>query len=223
MPKKKAKRAPLNRERVFQAAISFADKHGIAELSMRKLGHLLGVEAMSLYKHVKNKDDMLDGMVDLIVAEIEPPAIGVDWKQALRRRAISAHEVLLRHRWATLLFMSRLYIGPAMLVYNDRTIGCLREAGFSWQLTDYAWNALDSHIYGFTLIELNFPIEPDEYAAVAAKYLHLIPPSQFPYLHGMTDAVSKGTHSGRLEFTFGLDLILDGLERLLEASKLRPG
>ena len=141
-------RAPLSKERVLQAAIRLADKIGIASLSMRRLGQELGVEAMSLYKHVANKDDVLDGIVDIVASEIELPSIGGDWKKSMRRRASSAHEILLRHPWATMLIVSRANVGPAMLRYVDATIGCLREAGFSYVMADHAWNAIDSQSTG---------------------------------------------------------------------------
>jgi AcrR family transcriptional regulator len=137
---------------------------GLAALSMRKLAQALGVKAMSLYNHVANKDDIIDGMVELVVAEIALPSLTVDWPTAMRQRATSAHAVLLRHPWATMALMSRVNVGPAMLRYIDATLGCLVEAGFSYPLADYAWNAIDSHIYGFTLQALNFPFEADEYA-----------------------------------------------------------
>jgi AcrR family transcriptional regulator len=180
-------RIPLTKERVLQAAVAFADEVGIESLSMRKLGEALGVEAMSLYKHVANKDDILDGIVDIVVAsEIELPAIGGDWKTAMHRRAISTHEVLMRHPWATMLIMSRANTGPAMLRYVDATIGSLREAGFSYALADHAWNAIDSYVCGFTLQKLKFPIEPPEYAAAAKTFLPQIPAWRFPYLDGLS-------------------------------------
>ena len=207
-------RTPLTRARILRAAVRLADKQGIEALSMRKLAHGLGVEAMSLYNHVGGKDDLLDGMVDLVASEIEVPVVGADWKVSMRTRATSAHEVLLRHPWATLLILSRVNIGPAMLRYVDATIGCLREAGFSYALVDHAWNALDNHIYGFTLQALNFPFEPEEYANAAAQFVSLVPADTHPHLHELTCLVMDGKHDGVSDFSFGLELILDGLERL---------
>ena len=209
-------RAPLSTERVLRTAVTLADEIGLEALSMRRLGDALGVRAMSLYKHVANKDAVLDGIVDIVASEIEAPAIGGDWKAAMRRRAVSAHEVLLRHPWATMLIVSRANVGPAMLRYVDATIGCLREAGFSYAMADHAWNAIDSHVYGFTLQELNFPFEPDEYAAVASDYLPMIPVERYPYLNGLSQEVIGGRHDGLHDFELGLDLLLDGLERLLD-------
>ena len=211
-------RTPLSKERVLLAALALADENGIESLSMRRLGEELGVEAMSLYKHAANKDAILDGIVDLVASEIELPAIGGDWKMAMRRRATSAHEVLLRHPWATMLIVSRANIGPAMLRYVDATIGCLREAGFSYAMVDHAWNAIDSHVYGFTLQKLNFPFQPNEYAQAAKAFLPLIPADRFPYLNGMSQQVIGGSHDGLQDLQFGLELILDGLERILSTS-----
>ena len=221
-------REPLSKERVLLAAVRLADEEGIAALSMRRLGQALSVEAMSLYKHVANKDDLLAGIVDIVAAEIEQPAVGGDWQRTMRRRAVSAHEVLLRHPWATMLIVSRANVGPAMLGYVNATIGCLKEAGFSYAMADHAWNAIDSHVYGFTLQKLNFPFEPSEYATMAKAFLPMIPAAQFPYLNGMSQQVITGHHDGLHDFEFGLDLILDGLTALLAgarraSAKARPG
>ncbi|MFC6014243.1 TetR/AcrR family transcriptional regulator C-terminal domain-containing protein [Nocardia lasii] len=208
-------RTPLTRDRVLRAAIDLADQQGLEALSMRNLAKAVGVEAMSLYNHVANKDDLLDGIIDLVVAELYVPAISGDWRAELRRRALSAHEVLLTHRWATGLLGSRVKVGPAMLRYVDATLGCLIAAGFTYEQADRAWNALDSHIYGFTLQAINFPLDPDEYASAAEQFLPMIPPETHPHMHAMAALVIDGTHSGIADFTFGLDLILDGLEALL--------
>ncbi len=207
-------RKVLTRERVLQTALRFADKQGIESLSMRKLGQLLGVEAMSLYNHVANKDAILDGIVDIVAGRIAVPEVGDNWREAMRTRGLSAHEVLMRHPWATMLIVSRANVGPAMLRYVDATIGCLLNAGFSYAAADHAWNALDSYVYGFTLQKLNFPFQPEEYAAVAESYLPQLPLEQYPHLHGMTQQVISGQHDGLHALEFGLDLILDGLERL---------
>jgi AcrR family transcriptional regulator len=208
--------SPLSRERVLQAALQLADEGGLALLSMRKVAQTLGVKAMSLYNHVANKDDIIDGIVDIVVSEIEVPRFDLDWKTAMRRRAISAHEVLLRHPWATMPLVSRISVGPAMLRYVDATIGCLREAGFSYEMADHAWNAIDSHIYGFTLQELNFPIEASEYAETAASFISHIPPDQYPYMNELSQYVIDGTYDGLHDFEFGLDLILNGLDAFRE-------
>jgi AcrR family transcriptional regulator len=217
--RKKSARAPLSRPKVLSAALRMADKGGIESLSMRNLARALKVEAMSLYNHVEGKEDILDGLVDLVASEIDVPKSGGDWKEAMRQRARSAHAVLLRHRWATMLFVSRLNIGPSMLRYVDATIGCLRAAGFSYPMADHAWNALDAYIYGFTLQKRNFPLDPSEYAGAAKAFLHLIPVEKFPYLNGMSQEVIAGRHDGLHQIEFGLELILDGLERMRQASQ----
>jgi AcrR family transcriptional regulator len=215
---KKRVRAPLTRAKVLSTALRMADRGGIESLSMRNLARVLHVQAMSLYNHVAGKEDILDGLVDLVAGEIEAPKSGGDWKAAMRRRASSAHAVLLRHPWATMLFVSRMNIGPNMLRYVDATIGCLREAGFSYPLADHAWTALDAYIYGFTIQKRNFPLEPSEYASSAKAFLHLIPVEQFPYLHGMSQEVIAGRHDGLHQLEFGLELILAGLERMRRES-----
>ncbi len=207
-------RVPLSKERVLHTAIRLADESDIEVLSMRKLAQALGVKAMSLYNHVANKDDIIDGIVDIVVSEIEVPDLTADWKTAMRHRATSAHAVLLRHPWATMPMVSRINVGPAMLRYVDATLGCLFEAGFSPEMADHAWNVIDSHIYGFTLQELNFPIEAAEYSATATDYLPMIPADKYPYMNRLSHQVAEGHYDGIHEFEFGLDLILDGLDRL---------
>ncbi|MEM7248130.1 MAG: TetR/AcrR family transcriptional regulator C-terminal domain-containing protein [Acidobacteriota bacterium] len=199
---------------MLRVAVTLADRGGVEGLSMRKLGEALGVEAMSLYKHVANKDDVLDGIVDLVVGEIELPVPGGDWRATLRRRAISAREVLLRHPWASLMMMSRVNVGPSMLRFVDATIGCLREAGFSYAVADHAWNAIDNHVHGFTLQEMSFPLAPGKYREAAQAHLPMIPADRYPHLNGLAQEVAAGRHDGLHDFEFGLDLILDGLERL---------
>ena len=206
--------APLSRERILQVALRLADEGGLEALSMRRVAQELGVKAMSLYNHVTNKDDLIDGIVDRVVGDIELPRFDLDWKTAMRQRALSAHEVLLQHPWAVMAIMSRINVGPAMLRYVDTTIGCLREAGFSWEMVDHAWNAIDNHIYGFTLQELNFPIESSEYAKTADGFISHIPPDQYPYMHQLSLCIIDGSYDGLHDFEFGLNFILDGLDRL---------
>jgi AcrR family transcriptional regulator len=201
-------------EKVLSTALRMADKGGIEALSMRNLAGALKVEAMSLYNHVKGKEDILDGLVELVAGEIDLPVPGGDWRATMRGRAKSAHAALLRHRWASMLFVSRMNIGPNMLRYVDATIGCLRDAGFSYPMADHAWTALDAFIYGFTLQKLNFPLDPAEYAPAAQSFLPLIPPEHFPHLNGMSQEVIAGRHDGLHQLEFGLELILEGLERM---------
>jgi AcrR family transcriptional regulator len=207
------RRSPLSRERVLRAAIALADKTGIESLTMRKLGQQLGVEAMSLYNHVANKDDIFDGIVDEILSDIEVPPTGTDWKTAMRHRAISAHDVLLAHPWAAQLIMSRFNIGPGMTRYLDATLGRLREGGFSIKGALDAWNTLDSHLYGFTLQQLNLPFDVKETRQVSADVLGRLPANDYPHV---VEVITEIMRSGREEdFEYGLDLILDGLERTL--------
>ncbi len=215
LPPPLSPRAPLTRGKVLGRAITLADEQGFASLTMRALGDSLGVQAMSLYNHITNKDDLLDGMVDLVVSEIQVPDESEPWRVAMQKRGISAHQVLILHPWACGLLMSRANVGPAMLRYVDATLGCLRRAGFSLPMTDHAWNAMDSHIYGFTLQKLNFPFQSHEYSAVAASFLPHLSVSQYPSLHALTEHVASGAHDGLHDLEFGLDLILDGLERML--------
>jgi AcrR family transcriptional regulator len=203
---------PLSRERILRAAIDLADKDGLESLSMRKLAQEMGVKAMSLYNYVTNKDDILDGMVDIVVGEIESPKIDGDWRDAMRRRAISAHEILLHHPWAAMVLMSRINVGSSMLQYIDMTLGCLCEAGFSFEMADHVRNVIDSHIYGFTLQELNFPINESDYSEMAAEGLSIIPADKYPYLNKLTHHVIEGSYDGIHNFEFGLELILNGLE-----------
>ncbi len=207
-------RSPLSRERILETAIALADEAGLEALSMRKLASALDVKAMSLYNHVANRDDLLDGMVDAIVNNIAVPAIGPDWQAAMRQRASSAHSVLLQHPWATMPLVSRVNVGPAMLRYIDATLGCLVEAGFSLEMADHAWNAMDSHIYGFTLQELNFPFEATDYSDAAEAYVAMIPAEKYPYMNRLTHLVMAQQYDGLHEFEFGLKLVLEGLEQL---------
>jgi len=142
------------------------------------------------------------------------PTPGGDWKAAMRARATSAHAVMLAHPWAPMLVVSRTNVRPNMLRYIDATLGTLRKAGLSLAETDRAWNAMDSHIYGFTLQLQNFPVDPEEYASAAASYLPMLPADQYPYMHEITARVADGSHDGTHDFSFGLELILDGLDRL---------
>lgn len=208
------RRAPLSRERVLRAAVALADESGIESLTMRRLGQELGVEAMSLYKHVANKDDILDGIVDLVLGDIDVPPTGTQWRTAMRARAISAHQVLLSHPWAAMLVMSRFNIGPGMTRYLDATLGRLREGGFSIEGALDTWHTLDSHIYGFTLQELNLPFEVEETRNVSAAVLGQLSADAYPHV---VEVITRIMQTGREEnFEFGLDLILDGLERTLD-------
>jgi len=213
-------RPRLSRERVLRAAVGRADAGGIEALSMRKLGEELGVEAMSLYTHVASKDDLLDGMTDAVFAEIELPVDGVDWRTAMRTRAISTRQVLARHPWASSLMQSRTSPGPATLRHHDAVIGALRRSGFSLELTAHAFSALDAYIYGFALQQASLPCDRVEEAAQLGRLMAArMPADQFPYLAEFTvgHVLQPGYDYGE-EFEYGLDLVLDGLQRAREAT-----
>lgn len=214
-------RAPLTREDVLRAAVLLADEAGVASLSMRKLAEKLGVKAMSLYHHVANKDEVLDGMVDVVFSEIELPAGAHDWESAMRRRAFSARAALLRHRWAVGLLDSRANPGPATLKHHDAVIGNLRGAGFSVAASAHAFSVLDSYIYGFVLQELSLPFEtPDELGEVAETILEQAA-ARYPHLTELTtEHVLKPGYAYGDEFAFGLELILGGLERVRQEQTL---
>jgi AcrR family transcriptional regulator len=211
-------RAPLSRERVMRAAIALADSGGIESLSMRKLGQDLGVEAMSLYNHVANKDDILDGIVDVVFSEIALPSGGADWKPAMRNRAISAHEALLRHPWAPSLMQARTRPGPATLRHHDSVLGSLRNAGFTLVMAAHAVSAIDGYVYGFALQQINLPLQSREQVAEVGESILRQLAGEYPHLAEMiTEHAMKPGYDYAQEFEFGLDLILDGLERLRQS------
>jgi Tetracyclin repressor-like, C-terminal domain/Bacterial regulatory proteins, tetR family len=209
-------RTPLSRERVLRAALVLADEGGIESLTMRNLGQKLGVEAMSLYNHVAKKDDILDGIVDLVFSEIVVPSGRADWKTAMRQRGFSARDVLLRHPWATGLMQSRTRPGPATLRHNDSVLGSLREAGFSVDMAAHAFSVMDGYIYGFALQQINLPSQTTgEATELAENILGDLPAGEYPHLAEMiTEHGMRPGYEYSDEFEFGLDLILDGLERL---------
>jgi AcrR family transcriptional regulator len=206
----------LSKERVVRAAVSLADEGGIASLSMRKLAEALGVEAMSLYHHVASKDEILDGMVDAVFGEIRLPSTGADWRTAMRERATSVREALGHHAWALGLLESRANPGAATLQHHDAVLGALRAAGFSIAGAAHAYSALDAYIYGFALQELNLPFrDAKDLGNVAEAFLRGFPTDRYPNLAELTvEHVMKPGYAYGDEFEFGLDLILDGLERI---------
>jgi AcrR family transcriptional regulator len=220
------RRTPLNRERVLQAAVALAARDGIDSLTMRKLADELGAGAMSLYHYVPNKEELLDGMVDIVFGEIELPPTGVDWRTAMRRRANSTREVLNRHRWAVGLMESRATPGPASFRVHDAVLGCLREGGFSVEMTIQAYSVLDAYIYGFALQEKSVPFEDaEESAAVATEQARQFAEDaqkqqsaaladEFPYLAEIVAGhVAEVGYDFATAFEYGLDLILEALER----------
>jgi AcrR family transcriptional regulator len=206
-------RAALSRDRIIQAAADLADAEGIASLSMRRLGRVLGVEAMSLYNHVANKEELLDGIVDIALAEVDLPRPGEPWKAAMRRRAVSAREMLGRHPWAAGLFESRLTVSATRLGYGEAVIGCLREAGFSVEEAIQAFGLLDSYIYGFAIQERNLPVTGPQAEHAADAFADALPADAYPHLAETARAyATTGLNFGD-QFAVGLELILDGLER----------
>jgi len=215
------RRAPLTRERVLRAALALVDTGGHEALSMRNLGKKLDVEAMSLYKHVANKEDIVDGLVDIVFSEIAVPSPGeIDWKSAMRRRAISVREALNRHRWAVGLMEGRMRPGPASLRHHDAVMGCLREAGFPFRAAVHASSVMDAYIYGFALQEKNLPFEtPDQVSEVMEIQRQHVPDmDDYPYLVEVATEMAKAGYDYATEFAFGLDLILDALERLRDGA-----
>ena len=209
-------RTRLNRERVIAAAVSLADAGGLEGLSMRRLGEELGVEAMSIYNHVANKDDLVNGMADAVFEEIELPSHIDDWKTAIRKRSISFRDALARHPWATTVRDSGTNPGPATLRHHERVIGTFRNGGFSVAQAAHAFSAVDSYIYGFAMQEKSLPFAtPEETAAMAEIMLAQLPRSEYPYLAELTaDHVLQPGYFYGDEFLVGLDLMLDGLENM---------
>jgi AcrR family transcriptional regulator len=219
-PANAEERVQLSPERVLQGAIAVADSTGIGSLTMRSLAQALGVKPMSLYHHVANKEEIFNGIVDVVFGEIELPAPEDEWRPAMRQRAISARQALGRHPWATALMSSRTSPGPATLRHLDALIGTLRRAGFSVPMAAHALSVIDSYIYGFALQEATLPFDDSDSAAeLAGQIMEQFPTDAYPYLAELTieHVVQPGYDYGD-EFEFGLDLILDGLERSLLAA-----
>lgn len=215
MPANTTGRRRLDRDTVLRAAVALADEVGLAALSMRKLGEAVGVEAMSLYNHVANKEDLLDGMVDLVFAEFSLPEVGEDWKEAMRRRGHSARAVLRAHPWAIGLLETRTSPGPATLTHHDAVLGCLRSAGFSIELAGHAFAILDAFTYGFAMQEATLPFDGgDETAELAEQMVAAMPVDEYPHLvEFATERAMRPGYDFADEFPYGLDLVLDGLER----------
>jgi AcrR family transcriptional regulator len=208
-------RIRLSRTRVLDAAIANADQGGFEALSMRRLADELGVAPMALYRHVANKDDLIDGMVDIVFGEIDLPAPGADWRTAMRQRAVSLRAVLSLHRWAIGLMESRRNPGSASLRHHDAVIGSLRAGGFDMAMAAHAFSLLDAYIYGFALTKMNLPFETEEQVAdVAQDMLRPFAPDEYPNLvEFITEHAMKPGYDYGNEFEYGLDVILDGLER----------
>jgi AcrR family transcriptional regulator len=212
------KRVPLSRERVLSGALAVADAGGVGSLTMRLLAEHLGVKPMALYHHVANKSEIIDGIVDQVFSEIELPSASGEWRPEMTRRACSARQVLRRHPWAIPLLQSRTHPGPATLRHHDAVIGALRGAGFSLPMTAHAYALLDSYIYGFALSEASLPINgPETVAEVAESMMLQYLARDYPALTEFSsEHVLKPGYDFGAEFDFGLELVLDGLARLLD-------
>lgn len=222
-----ARRDPLSRERVLRAAVALADEAGVASLSMRKLAKALGVVPMALYKHVANKEELLDGMVDVVVDEIDPPVHGTDWKSAVRQRILSARQTFLRHPWASQVITSRTHPTPVLLAYLDSMIGAFRAGGFSADLTHHVMHAMGSRLLGFSqeLFDDSAPSGPEGRAEMppemAAAYPHIAEMAT-AVAHDETSVVGQGCDD-QAEFEFALDLLLDGCDRLRQSKWTSTG
>jgi AcrR family transcriptional regulator len=208
----RARREPLSRERVLRAAVALADGGGIESLSMRKLAHELGVVPMAIYKHVANKDELLDGMVDVVIGEIDPPFTGSDWKSAVRHRILSARRALLRHPWASRVIESRRTPTPVAVEYMDSMLGMFRSGGFSVDLTHHVMHTMGSRVFGFTQATM--------VREMAATYPH-ITELLTAISHDRGSVVGPGCDD-QFEFEFALDLLLNGIERLRQQEDVRP-
>lgn len=218
-PAKAGPRAPLSRERVLRAAVVFADTSGIEALSMRSLAQQLGVVPMALYKHVASKEELLDGMVDVVVSEIAPPRPRAEWRSAVRGRILSARQSLVRHGWACQVIQSRTHASPVVLEYMDSLMGIFLAGGVSADLTHHAMHALGTRMWGFTQDVFPTPEPPADPEARAVMFEQFA--VQYPHIIAIATAASpqEGPSAGegcdeQVEFEFALDVLLDGIERL---------
>jgi AcrR family transcriptional regulator len=206
-------RPNLTRDRILDAAVTLADEGGLGAVSMRKVGQQLGVEAMSLYNHVANKSDLLNGMVDRVAAEFEPPRDG-DWTSSLRQTAITAHEALTRHPWACDLMMSPDHVSVTRIQHMDALLRALREAGFTEEQTYHAYHILDAHIFGFSLWLAGHSL-PANAEELVKDFRREFPMADYPdFATHVEQHMSGGPHKGVNAFELGLDLILDGLTKI---------
>jgi AcrR family transcriptional regulator len=211
-------RIPLSRARILNGALELADASGVGALTMRRLGDELGFEAMSLYRYVANKNDLLDGMLDLVLDEWQLPDRHGDWLEAIQTSARTVHEALRRHPWAAQLLMTGSHVRPARLRYMESLLGTLREAGFDAETTYHVYHLLDGYIFGFSLWEIAYTTIPMD-AEVVSSLMETIPWDEYPQLAEHRDQhMTDGPHSEVSAFDVGLDLILDGLQKRLVSS-----
>ncbi|HEX2050122.1 MAG TPA: TetR/AcrR family transcriptional regulator [Actinomycetota bacterium] len=216
-----AGRSPLSKQRIVGAAVARADADGFDSCSIRKIADELGAAPMALYRHVANKEELLAGMVDVVFGEMYCPAVGRDWKSELRERGVSARAALRRHPWAVGLMETTTRPGPASASHHNATMGCLREAGFAFRDAVHAYNLLDSYTYGFALQESTIPFTTPEESAEMAKTTLGDMGELYPYIAEIVVEFGKSGYDYTEEFEFGLDFILDGLERLQRRSRAR--
>jgi AcrR family transcriptional regulator len=218
------RRVPVTRERALETAMRLADAEGLEALTMRRLAKELGVEAMSLYHHVANKDDILDGMADIVFSEIDLPSHEVDWQSAMRQRAGSLRDALLRHPWALSILESRSSPGPATLRHHDAVLGRCRAAGFSVAMSAHAFSLIDSFVYGFVLQEITLPFQDDNVEVKVEEIIGQLSPDQYPHLTELTvEHILQEGYSYGAEFDFGLNLVLAGLEAVAANPNLDYG
>lgn len=215
---RRGRRAPLTRDRVLESGVRLADLDGIETVTMRRVAHELGVEAMSLYNHVASKDDLLRGLVDMVIGEFELARPDASWKANLRRMAMSAHASLVRHAWAAPLVLSHTDRSDARLRYMDSMLATLRRAGFSAGQTDQAYHVLDSHIIGFSLWVGGMGIgKREDIVTLAAAFVARVRDMELPFLEEHIEQhINPDDPNAKSPFEFGLDLLLDGLERMIE-------
>ncbi len=212
-------RTPLSRDRIVKAAVDLADRSGVEAVTMRRLGDELGFEAMSLYRYIANKDDLLDGMLDLVLAEWRLPRDAGDWRKSIRTSARSVHDALRRHRWAARLLMTGMRPRPARLAYMEWLLGRLRGAGFDADMTYSVYHLLDGFVFGYTLWEIAYTGAAVDDEEIVAKVMNAIPWDDLPHLTEHRDQhLADGPHREVSAFEVGLDLILDGLRDTLSPS-----
>ena len=212
------KKSALSLEKIIQTTYECLDKNGVENISMRKLAELLGVQAMSLYNHIKNKDELLDLVVEKVLSEIYIPKEGKSWKNEMTKRAESAYRTLIKHWWATSLIVTRINAGTASFTYFNKTLGCLHDAGFTLPQADHAINTMDSYIYGFTLIKYNFPFKEQDYSKVVQEYEHVISRKKYPYMFTLSKMIERKDYDGEHSFQEGFNYTLSGLEKILKGN-----
>lgn len=203
----------LTKQRIVEKALALADSESIDGLSMRKLAATLNITAMALYNHVANKDELIELLLAQIVREFHRPIIGESWQNELRQRAATMRDALLRHSWAAPLLVSTITLSDENLSDINATVGCLVAAGFSYKEADWARNAIDSHVYGYTMQEINYPVSAKQYRAAAEQFLPMIDKEKYPYMHQGALEIIEGRYDGINDFGFGLELLISGIEQ----------